>query len=868
MKRKSRILATALLAAAAPIAYADTWNNSTGNGSWSTGANWLDGTAPTPGDTALFPSPSPASNIVNLTASTTVKDFQFNDDYTLQGSSQLSANLGNYSVAAGQVATINAPLSQSDLNKNGDGTLALGGANNVGGYVNINAGTLRVASDANLGSGVFGTVRLYATLEAAGTFSTTKYIHQLGGNIRVLTGNTLTLASNGQLDSGGGTLVKNGDGTLDIGGHNSRIGTTTVNAGTLRVQQFAQPGYGAITLNGTSTLELINRTWSGGIVLSPAATIRGTGISNVSNMTFASGDVFPTLATASSGDTMMATFTNTAATANSLITIAGPGTVTPHVNGSTFYLGTWQVNSGTMRLFGNSYLGPNTAPIVVNSGGTVLWDQTGFNKAVTLNTGGTVCGKGISGPGVVTVSPSASVTLSTTALADQLMLTGTNRLTGGAGATITVDGPGKVWVQGSNNYAGGWSINNGTLRGISSGASLGTGTSAIAMNGGTLEFSAMNLSRDIAFNAGTLRGSGGGNSAGGVVTVAPGANVSLGTTGGGSTLTIGDSPNDLTGGDASTYVHINGGSPGGRVILAQPSNLACNWLIDSGVLQVTDDAQLGAASNTVTLNTFGTLATFADANYARNLSAQGGAIDTMSFTMGLQNISGSGFSKMGLGTLEIDQVRATSMNVFSGTVKVNHDGTSAGTSKLNSLTMSGSQKLDLTNNALVLVNQSAGTWDGSAYTGAIGLVAGGRIMTSEPDAAMGLTALVAMNASDAGYNAPATFRGVSIDPSDVLVAYTWGGDANLDGELNGDDYFALDSHILQSGSVFGYHNGDFNYDGELNGDDYFVIDSNILYAQNSTPFPTGLAAVPEPAGLGLLAAFSAGLLARRRRNMC
>src|SRR5437773_11392541 len=98
--------------------------------------------------------------------------------------------------------------------------------------------------------------------------------------------------------------------------------------------------------------------------------------------------------------------------------------------------------------------------------------------------------------------------------------------------------------------------------------------------------------------------------------------------------------------------------------------------------------------------------------------------------------------------------------------------------------------------------------------------------------------------------------------------YTWGGDANLDGLLNGDDYFRIDSHVNQSGSVFGYHNGDFNYDGAINGDDYFILDSNIATAQSSPAFPTGdgvnaLTAVPEPASF---AAFAAAMAFGRRNR--
>src|SRR5256714_6368279 len=102
--------------------------------------------------------------------------------------------------------------------------------------------------------------------------------------------------------------------------------------------------------------------------------------------------------------------------------------------------------------------------------------------------------------------------------------------------------------------------------------------------------------------------------------------------------------------------------------------------------------------------------------------------------------------------------------------------------------------------------------------------------------------------------------------------YSWGGDANLDGTLNGDDYFQIDSHFNQDGTIFGYYNGDFNYDGAINGDDYFIIDSNWNTGSTATPFPTsagalaGGAAVPGPATIGMIAIAACGLAARRRRR--
>jgi hypothetical protein len=102
--------------------------------------------------------------------------------------------------------------------------------------------------------------------------------------------------------------------------------------------------------------------------------------------------------------------------------------------------------------------------------------------------------------------------------------------------------------------------------------------------------------------------------------------------------------------------------------------------------------------------------------------------------------------------------------------------------------------------------------------------------------------------------------------------YTYGGDANLDGKINIDDYVRIDSGI--AAGLTGWSNGDFNYDGKVNIDDYTtVIDANIGN-QNGFVFPTGsgigegmnAVAVPEPAAL-TVALGGVALLARRRRRL-
>jgi hypothetical protein len=193
------------------------------------------------------------------------------------------------------------------------------------------------------------------------------------------------------------------------------------------------------------------------------------------------------------------------------------------------------------------------------------------------------------------------------------------------------------------------------------------------------------------------------------------------------------------------------------------------------------------------------------------------------------------------------------------------------------------KKLDLTTGKLILKSGDAGSLAGSGYTGATGLIQSGRnggnwdgsgIVTSQSHAVgRTYTSIAVARASDvrpATVSTTATWAGQTITGTDVLVMYTYGGDANLDGTLNIDDYVRIDHGI--SAGLSGWSNGDFNYDGKINIDDYAnFIDSNLLIQGAAFPAGSGVAegmnvvAVPEPMGLGVIVA-AAGLLSRRRRD--
>ena len=106
------------------------------------------------------------------------------------------------------------------------------------------------------------------------------------------------------------------------------------------------------------------------------------------------------------------------------------------------------------------------------------------------------------------------------------------------------------------------------------------------------------------------------------------------------------------------------------------------------------------------------------------------------------------------------------------------------------------------------------------------------------------------------------------------MKYTYGGDANLDGKINVDDYGKIDFAIPLG--LTGWSNGDFNLDGKLNVDDYGIIDFNVgiqgapfLSSSSVVDAPSlNVVSVPEPTGLGLVLLAGGAISARRRRRAC
>ncbi len=421
-----------------------------GSGTWQAGAgntNWTD-VSGTPvahyldGGFAIFGGTAGTVTIDNGPGAVTASGMQFaasgyvitGDPLTLVGP-QATIRVGDgTSGSAATTATIASQVTgASQLVKDDGGTLILTGANSYAGGTRINAGTLQIASDGNLGAA--GTAVTFAeggTLRTTSSFATARGLTMEGtGTLLTDPGTTLTLSGT---IAGAGGVAKQGAGTLVLAGTNSYAGGTRFGAGLTQISADANLGAatGAMTFSGgtlqTTTSFTSNRTstleTTGTIVTDPGTTF--------------------TLGGAISG-------------AGTLIK---QGTGTLQLAGNSSYTGGTRLQAGTIAIANTVALGAGTS-VLTFEGGTLQ----------TLTSFGTGRNMVFQSNGLFLVDPNTVFTMSGVA--------------SGPGALVK-QGAGTMALTGANTYGGGTRIEAGTLQ-VSSDANLGDAAGAITLAGGTLQ---------------------------------------------------------------------------------------------------------------------------------------------------------------------------------------------------------------------------------------------------------------------------------------------------------------------------------------------------------------------------------------------
>jgi fibronectin-binding autotransporter adhesin len=577
---------------------------------------------------------------------------------------------------------------------------------------------------------------------SAGTVTLGTGITTFGVNFSVsgytITGNTLTLAGAGgvidtgafdatvnSIIAGGVGLTKNGTGTLILGGANTYTGATNISAGTLRITNSA--GLGA-TGAGNDTVVSSGAALgvSGGLIITEALTLNGTGISNGGALRNYSGDnsyrggiLLGTGGARINSDAGELTITTLPITGSGQpLTIGGAGNVLigggfPNILGTVD--GSLTKDGSGILTIGNT--NSWTGALTIN-GGVVSYGAVGnlgTNGTVTLD-GGTLRNTNLtSGNTFLNSTRTIAIgsnggTVETPTFNVALIYQGTIT---GPGNTLTKVGLGEFRVQGATLANFTFSklvVNQGLYRiGNAAGSSeVGFGAvpgsplaDAITLNGGGIGTSlglTLNANRGITLGA-----------AGGTINVTTGAlTIPSVITGSGNLTVLGDAETDvLTISGANNYTGAT------TITTSRLTTAAPNTLPSATAVTVGSGATLNLGANSQTI---GSLA--GAGNLTRTSAAlTSGGNDTSTSYSGVINGSGA-VTKAGVGTWTI-----SGANTYSGATNI--DGGILATGAVNTLpsgtavTVNAGGALNLNNNSQTIASLAgAGNVDLGSGAGA------------------------------------------------------------------------------------------------------------------------------------------------------
>jgi autotransporter-associated beta strand protein len=721
------------------------------------------------------------------------------------------------------------------LTKVGTGTLTLNGSNTYSGATTIAAGTLQLGGGAATGAlspasaiadnGTLAFNRSNSITQGSdfGTISGTGGLTVLGGIVTLNTANSYT----GATVIGGGSLVVNG----------------AVNAtSNLYVQ------HGSVTINGGASVISSNYS-SIGQNAGNSATLNVSGGSLTVNGDFNIGDV----------------------SATGALNITGNATIRPQ----NFYVGKYGTSDGTVIQTGGSVVGISAgsdwriggAGSASDSAAAGIYNMSGgtFNCPSNLQVGAFGTGTFIQTGGVVSVGNYLSIGRFAGGVGTYDMSSGNGILNANTTASMLVGEQGTGLLK-----VGGTSVVNvqelaiaasdggactgtvlqtgGTVNaptGVIFGAAAGNTTAPIRgyynLSGGTLSTFSISQNTD--------------SSVSGTVTFNGGV---LSSTGSNSAFVQGLSHATVLAGGAIFNTN------GYNVTVAQ--SLVSGGGIDGGV------TKQGAGSLALTgLNTY-TGPTTVNAGIL-SIGANTGSGGVLIRSLGGINLA-SGAS-MTVGS-SISHANRTLLVVSGNGLNLSGNASTGWTSSFNI----GSNDLDIVNGSLpILTSELTQGFNHGKWNGSEGILSSSAATDPAHLTTLGM-ALNSVTGSAGGsplYGSGTTaglFDGANPASSDVLVKYTYYGDANLDGQVDGSDYTLIDNAFNHHGSLTGWYNGDFNYDGVIDGSDYTLIDNafntqggnlrSTAQIASITDQIAGKASVPEPAEFGVVLLVAAAL--RRRRK--
>jgi outer membrane autotransporter protein len=587
----------------------------------------------------------------------------------------------------------------------GGGTLTLSGTNSYTGATSIYGSTLVIGAASNIGTGTIAF--------NGGTLLTTAGLNL--ANAVTLASNSTSAISTNRTDifsggiSGGGNLIKSGNGTLTLTGDDSSTGITQISAGTLQIGNGGTTGSisGAIYDNSALVFNRSNAiTYAGAISGAGSVTQSGAGTLTLSG----NNSGYSGTTTINSGTLAIGSASNIGSGTIAL----GGGTLQTTAsfslsNAVNFASSISTIDTGANTTFLSGAITGSGNLIKAGSGALVVTGTDSMTGTTTVNAGSLQIGGGASGSISGNIVDNAAVVFDrSSAISYGGNITGTGGLVQAGGSSLTLTG--------ANSYSNGTLIENNSSLIIAAIGNLGTG--GINFSSGTLKTTgtistgqAVNLigaaTFDVAGASTTLSGTISGN---GSLTKTDGGTLILtgtdshggGTTISGGTLQVGNGGNagwiagNITDNASLVFDRSDNVSYSGTVISGSGSvtQLGAGYLVMSGT-------QTYAGPTTISAGGLG---------FSANTSLAGALTNNSVLDLGTNKLTVAGaVTGTGLIDLTVGSQTHGYINNYSQT------GSQTGSS-LNTMAVAINSGTVTSNETLLLVNNYAGATPGNLLT--------------------------------------------------------------------------------------------------------------------------------------------------------
>jgi len=618
------------------------------------------------------------------------------------------------------------------------------------------------------------------------TFASSVAVQAMTINSALLTGTTSTPATtNISASSADGLQFSNVANVVyvDSGGTD----TITASSGTTTI---TQTGNDTLTVNSGATATVNTQN---------ASSLNAT---NNGALTINAGSANPTYVVSGTGTTTMNLSSGTDG-----VTLNGTGTTNINVPSTQYNVALNAPTAGTFTLsvttVGTGGSTQTTAALAF--GATAAQIQTALQALSNVGSSATVTG---AGPFVVTFTAAEANILSiTTPLVINSSLTGTTSAPSVTGVAPTA-GTANVKVNNTataniNTLASSEIVNSTTPVGkFAVALSAPTaGNFTLVVNTGTLA-----TTTALPFNASAA-----------AVQIAIQALANVGT---------GNATVSLTG---TTYTVSFAGAVANVLAAVNPLVIGVSTLTGGGARTVT-----AAGGGTANINTGTGTPTINIVGGGTNNITPGTGTPALTVNGGTATIvanTGTGFRKVSFSSVAVGA--GASLVLAANTTHANRSVLFVPQS---GLSINATGKIDVNDNDVVL--KGGGTINAAQnllITGFAGGLWNGNGITSSKAATSGSTALGFATGNEL-FGGAGTFDGQAVAGADVIIKYTYYGDADMNGQVNADDYSLAD---IGNGTVgtSEWLIGDMNYDKRTDPDDYSLLDIFVGYGTAGNPNP-------------------------------